>query len=191
MTSPRRVFAPERIHLSQAEKEFARAIQPHVLALNRYAEALHNYRLAANKIYNENGIPALFRPMMSGNRNYILEGRVGKIQNRTPSHMAFLRATNRIKNTSRAVGNSRHGYTAASAALRREYGMDPFLIWNRNQVLENRLKNRTVQTLQRRVRQKQTAKRIQGTAAFIRAMSIKGVPQSVTLQIISSLNRRR
>lgn len=188
----RRIFVPERTHMSKAEKNFARSTQNHVRALRNYADTVHDYRVAKNAVYKEYNVPLYSQPMMSGNRNYSLESRLRNVNNRsmTPAQRAFSRVSNRMRTVSKVIANSLPVYRAASVALRQEYQMVPFLVWNRNQMLENRLKNRTIQTLQRRVRQKQTGKRIAATAAFIGSMNKKGFTPELTRKIINSLNRR-
>jgi hypothetical protein len=194
----RRIFAPERAHLTLAEKAFARAVHPQVRALREYADALQNYRTAATALYNEYEVPAHFRSMFVTNKNYTLEARLEKnIQNMNnrnmkPAQRAFVRASERLTRAMQQLANSSREYRNSSIALRQAYEMPLYIMWNqKNQALENRLKNRTIQTLQRRFRQKQTAKRIGATAAFIGSMSKRSFKPNLTRKIVSSINRRR
>lgn len=198
MTSRRRVFVPEKTHLTPAEKAFANIIQQHIRAKSEYNLAREHYRIASNSLYNEYREPVHFRPVLIFNKNYSLEARLERnirgLNNRNikPAQRAFLQATERLTHALRQFTETSQRYRNASLALRAAYQMPiQLLLNNRNEQLENRLKNRTIHVLQRRVRQKQTARRMEATSAFIRSMSKRKMAPNVIEKIVTSINRRR
>ena len=143
--------------------------------------------------------PALERNMAT---RYKLYGRkLNQIPNTEfnqmpPTHKAFIKSLIPFLTSEKKLFNAYAEYRDTATAVRQQYRT---LFTNlrmasgmmRDELLENLLKEKTVRKLQYRVRQKQTAKRMEATAAFIRSMSKRSFPQTLTHQILSSLNRRR